>query len=141
MERQPDKYDRLFEELESSEQFWVEAALTEFMAEFSDRMAQRGITRSKLARILGKTPAYVTKMLDGNGNYTLTTIVRLALAVGGVLHLHIANPEALTRWVDEYSTPDVARVVSVRLGPKPYSIALAVNHSGDTAPVADYAHG
>ena len=38
---------------------------------------------------------------SGNANFTLATMVKLAMALDGALHLHIADRRAATRWYDE----------------------------------------
>ncbi len=50
---------------------------------------------------MGTSRAYVTKLMRGNVNFTLTTMVKLAMAVGGAVHVHISDQRAVTRWRDE----------------------------------------
>jgi transcriptional regulator with XRE-family HTH domain len=45
-------------------------------------MKKEGVKKVELARRLGKSRAYVTKVLQGNANFTLDTLVRLARALG-----------------------------------------------------------
>ncbi len=45
-------------------------------------------------------------MLDGNANFTLQTLAKVAIALGGVLHLHISDPRAKTTWRDELPAED-----------------------------------
>ena len=65
------------------------------------RMEEQRVSRAELARRMGTSRAYVTKLLDGSANFTLTTMVKVAMALGGALHLHIADQHAATRWYDE----------------------------------------
>ena len=44
-------------------------------------MQKQGVSRSQLAERLGTSRAYVTKLLDGQENMTLKTIVRVANAL------------------------------------------------------------
>lgn len=94
-------YDRYFASLENTVDYWREAALNEFVVDFTTRMRKQGITKATIADMLGRSRAYVTQTLRGDGNLTLETLVRFAMAVGGVIHVHIANRGALTTWVDE----------------------------------------
>jgi len=70
----------------------VSGAIVEFTENLVREMERQGITRVELARRLGATPAYVTKILRGKVNFTLATMVRLARAVDGELHLQLTGP-------------------------------------------------
>jgi transcriptional regulator with XRE-family HTH domain len=61
-------------------------------------MKEQKISRAELARRMGTSRAYITKLLSGDANFTLQTMVKLALAVDGVLHLHISNKDVAIRW-------------------------------------------
>lgn len=58
------------------------------------------LTRAELARHLGTSPAYVTKVLRGDVNFTVDTMVKLARATGRTLHLHLAPEHWDVRWFD-----------------------------------------
>lgn len=45
-------------------------------------MKDRGISRSRLAELMGKTPPYVTKWLSGNHNFTSDTLAELSQVLG-----------------------------------------------------------
>ena len=45
-------------------------------------MQQDGVSRSDLARRLGRSPAWVTKALRGGHNWTINSMVRFGLALG-----------------------------------------------------------
>ena len=63
-------------------------------------MIDTGMKRSELAERLGTSRAYVTKLLDGQENMTLKTVVRVAAALDrGVL------PRALTGALDAEAIP------------------------------------
>jgi transcriptional regulator with XRE-family HTH domain len=70
--------------------------------ELADRMEKLDITRAELARRLNTSPAYVTKVLGGNANFTLASMVKLAMALRGTLHVHIAERNVITHWQDQY---------------------------------------
>jgi plasmid maintenance system antidote protein VapI len=95
------KYQELFARAESSVDYWIAGPIIELTEDVCRRMEEQKISRAELARRLGTSRAYVTKLLDGNANFTLATMVKLAMALGGALHLHIADQHAATRWYDE----------------------------------------
>lgn len=85
-------------------------------------MQEQGITRAELARRLGTSQAYITRVLSGNANFTLKTISKLAMALGMELEigLHAQSlPSAARRAEDERSigpTPPRSRAAGRRLG-------------------------
>lgn len=82
-------FHELYQEAEQAEAFWVAGAILELTEEVVRRMGEQGVSRSELARRLGTSPAYVTKLLRGNANLTLATMVRLARALESELHCHL----------------------------------------------------
>lgn len=84
-----DRYRRMFEEAEQSVTYWAEASIVEFTEALWARMEEEGVSRAELARRLGTSKAYVTKVLGGNANFTLYSLAKLALAVGGKVRIGI----------------------------------------------------
>lgn len=96
-----ERYAELFAKAESSVEYWMGVPVAELTEDICRRMEDQQVSRAELARRLGTSRAYVTKLLDGNANFTLATMVKIAMALGGALHLHIADRHAATRWYDE----------------------------------------
>ncbi|HEX4962471.1 MAG TPA: helix-turn-helix domain-containing protein [Thermoanaerobaculia bacterium] len=95
-----ERYRQMFKEAEASVDYWLAGPVTDFTDELCQRMKARGMTRADLARQIGSSRAYVTRLLSGSTNFTLTTMVKLAMAVGGAVHVHISDQQAVTRWQD-----------------------------------------
>jgi transcriptional regulator with XRE-family HTH domain len=77
-----ERFADLFRSLEHSETYHIEAAKVEISEQIYVAMEQQGISKAELARRLGKSRAYVTKMLHGNANFTIDSLVRIARALG-----------------------------------------------------------
>jgi predicted transcriptional regulator len=60
-------------------------------------MEANGVTRSDLARRLGVSPAYVTKMLGGNVNFTVDSMAGLVRAAGGEVHIQVTPKTNIKR--------------------------------------------
>src|SRR5436305_12498574 len=86
----PKSFPELFEQAERHDDYWVAGAILEFTEGVVREMERQGVTRTELARRLGATPAYVTKILRGKANFTLETMVRLARALDVRLHVQLA---------------------------------------------------
>jgi transcriptional regulator with XRE-family HTH domain len=63
--------------LQERERLWFEA-----MESITGLMESQGISRTELARRLGVTPAYITKLLRGTHNMTLATLSDVFFVLG-----------------------------------------------------------
>jgi transcriptional regulator with XRE-family HTH domain len=95
------KYQRMFEEALSSPEAWMDSPIVEFTEDLCRLMKEKDVSRAELAKRIGTSRAYVTKLLGGNANFTLATMVKLAFALDGAVHVHIADKQAVTHWTDE----------------------------------------
>ena len=83
------RFQKMVAEAEATPEFWAEGAILEFTEALWARMEEEGVSRAELARRLGTSKAYVTKVLGGNANFTLYSMAKLALAVGGKVRIGI----------------------------------------------------
>lgn len=93
-------YRELIERAEESPDFWRNVTAVEFTREVHQRMTELGVNRSELARRLGHSKAYVTKLLSGNANFTLLTMIKVAMALHSIVHTHIADKNVISLWHD-----------------------------------------
>lgn len=70
-------YKELLEDVE----YHIEGLKAEFAEEVSKYLEEEGITRAELARRMGTSPAWITKMLRTNWNMTMETMAKLAFAL------------------------------------------------------------
>lgn len=96
-------FTSLYGEAEQLPEYWHELAVLDFTEEVVGAMEGLGINRSDLARRLGTSPAYITRIMSGNANFTLMTMTKLAMALESELHVHIAPRGARTWWLDDLS--------------------------------------
>jgi hypothetical protein len=69
-----------------------------FVRDIDRRMIAQEITRVALADKIGTSPAYVTKALRGDVNFTLESMTKLALAVGGRLNVEVVDRRTDDAW-------------------------------------------
>lgn len=93
-------FKALFEDARRRDTFHVEEAILQFTSDLHELMKNRGLNKAELARILGKSPAYLTKVFRGDANFTIESMVRLSRALNGQVHLHVAPVEAEVHWID-----------------------------------------
>jgi transcriptional regulator with XRE-family HTH domain len=86
------KYSEMLSEAARSVDYWQDVAQTDFARDMHRRMKERGISAAELARRLGTSKAYVSQLLDG-GNFTLLTMVKVAMALGAVVRVQLEGQE------------------------------------------------
>jgi|SRR6185295_98354 len=101
LEHTVERYRKFVERAEASPFYWHEVAVDEFIMDLHRRMEEQHVSRAELARRIGTSRAYITKLLGGNANFTLTTMVKLAMALGGAVHVHISDQKCYTTWQDK----------------------------------------
>ncbi len=94
-------FRELFDRAKTRNTYWVGALIIDFTEGLHGIMEANGVSRSELARRLGVSPAYITKVLRGNVNFTLDSMVRLVSAAGGEVSLQVA-PKAQKKRNDSY---------------------------------------
>lgn len=116
------------QEAEADPVYWTERAILRVTEEIFVAMEKRGMQRSELARRLGTSPAYVTKILRGKANFTLESLARIAFALGGEFEFHFSPLDTRTPRVESAAssiavpTPQTPRAPErKRKAPKPRS--------------------
>lgn len=101
-------FAELLQAARASEIYKAERVRLQFVADLLRAMEARDISRADLARKLGKSNAYVTKILRGDANFTVQTMIQLCEAVGTNLHVHMADGNCAVRWFDLFENENRA---------------------------------
>lgn len=110
----------LFAEAERDPAYWTERAVLRATEEICLAMEREKISRAELARRLGTSPAYVTKVLRGKANFTLATLARIAYALEGEFKFQLSPRDHRTRQ-PETAAPAVASPGEFPTGASPRS--------------------
>lgn len=86
-------FRRLFTEAQQEHSYWVEGAILEFTEDMVHQMKEKRVSRSELARRIGASPAYVSKILRGSTNFTLDTMVKISRALDCSLRCRLQDDE------------------------------------------------
>jgi plasmid maintenance system antidote protein VapI len=86
-------FAEIFEKAEERETYLSASVILEFTEGLYDLMQDNNISRMELAKRLGKSPAYITKILRGDVNFTIDSMVKLAKAVGGTVQIHLGQEQ------------------------------------------------
>ncbi len=95
--------------LSQDPEYWAEHIKLDFAYALDRMLRQRGMTRTAMASALDSSPAYITKVMRGDANLTIETMAKLALAVGGRVHVHISDADNRVRWIESLATRIQAR--------------------------------
>jgi len=84
-------FSTLFAAAQQHDEYWTERASLEFTEELTRWMEQQGLSRKDLAEKIGSSQAYITKILKGNVNFTLASMVKLTRALGAELRIELGQ--------------------------------------------------
>lgn len=96
-----ERFAQRVKEFENDPDFIAEGLLLQINEEICRLMDQEGITRVEFARRLGVSRQFVTKLLKGNANVTLLTLVKIATALSMQLSVSITARQQEARQADE----------------------------------------
>lgn len=72
----------LYERAERRDSYWIADAVLDLTTQVCRLMERQGVSRAELARRLEVAPSYVSKVLRGDANFTIASMVRIARALG-----------------------------------------------------------
>lgn len=93
-------FSALISKAKQRNSYWVGRAIHDFTEELHELMQQRAVSKAELARRIDCSPAYVSKVLRGDSNLTIDSMVKLVRAVDGQLCIHVTRQEDEVRWFD-----------------------------------------
>lgn len=92
----------ILSEAKRSDLYWAEAAKVSFALDLVQLMERRQLTNSQLAQKLGVKAPYVTKVLRGDSNLTIESMIKLVRALGGKLNLRVSEEDCDVRWIEVF---------------------------------------
>jgi transcriptional regulator with XRE-family HTH domain len=100
MEKKLKSFKELAEAARKSPVYFVQGAILDFTEDVVARMQSLNISKKDLAKKLHTSSAYVSKLLGGANNFTLETMVNVALAVDAELRVHLQPKGSICQWID-----------------------------------------
>lgn len=123
-------FRELFKSARNTLPYLLEGAIIEFTEHVMGRMKSLNFSRTDLAAKLGSSSAYVTKVLKGDTNFTLESMVKISDALDSELRLELVPKTTVIIWAEvaEKRSPS----------PKPESTFWAnTNRIGERKPLAN----
>ena len=104
-------FQELLKEIKNSDSYEVEVVRDSISEQIFQLMQTKRISKAELARRLNTSTPYITKLLQGNGNFTLETLVKIARAFECKFVPRFSLSELLWQDSGEFSTKtSVARI-------------------------------
>ncbi|HOC91579.1 MAG TPA: helix-turn-helix transcriptional regulator [bacterium] len=82
-------FDDYVEEVKDTPSYVASGLIVEITDKFFDRMKELGLTQESLAKKLGFTQPYISKLLNHGANMTIQTLAKIAVA----LEMDVKAPE------------------------------------------------
>ena len=112
------KLKAFVDEAKQTDAYWVESAKLEFALALDQQRRAAGLSYADLAKKMGTSAAYISKVFRGDTNLTIESMVKLARATGGQLDVRIL--------VGEVAAKAYSRAAAI----EPVSSALVAAESG-----------
>lgn len=108
--------ERVNESEESRRLFAQEELILDATESIWERMDELNTNKRALAKVLNKSPAFITQILDGSRNMTLRTLSDVAFALDSRVHIELCDAAAHSEWV---VTRNQTQREAVRQMPRP----------------------
>jgi transcriptional regulator with XRE-family HTH domain len=89
-------FAQIVEKAKKHDEYWIAGVMIEFTEMVCKFMEEQKMTRTDLAKKLDVSSAYITKLLRGNANVTLKTMVRLAKVFNKEIKIEFQNIEIVS---------------------------------------------
>lgn len=84
--------------------YWYESAKQDFMISVHSSMQKENISKMVLSEKIGCSPAYISKILKGDVNFTIETMVKISRALNTKLCIHLSDPNDSIQWLGVVKT-------------------------------------
>lgn len=89
-----------FESSKERDSYWVEHAKFDFAMDLVGLLQKAGLSNSEFAERINVKAPYISKVLRGDENLTIQTMVKLVRALQGKLNIHVSEENCHVRWFD-----------------------------------------
>lgn len=86
------QYEAMMENPEFRKQVTVETVVAEAAEVVARLMAEKGVSKAELARMMGKSRAWVTQLLSGQANMTVRTLAEVVYTLDAEVKLETVAP-------------------------------------------------
>lgn len=87
-------FSDLLRDARARDEYWIEDAILQFTMQLHNLMQEQGLSKTELANRIQASQPYITRILKGQDNLTIATMVKLAKAVGATVQISLSRAEA-----------------------------------------------
>lgn len=91
-------YRDLVDAAKATDKYWIENAKHDLAFGLHRQIRRSGMSNAELATKLDVKPPYISKVMRGDENLTIESMVKLVRAAGGRLHIQVADQADGVRW-------------------------------------------
>lgn len=128
-----ERFSALGERLKQDGRLQIDRAKLDLSEKIYSAMQEKRITEAELSRRLGSSRAYVNKVLQGDTNFTIESLVKIGLAIGFELSIDLASPQVEVAEVEGQITYVHAEPIS-----EPFVAASANGKQRNVVHFSDY---
>lgn len=89
--------------------YWIEALKHDFALDLLGVISKQGLRAVDLAKKVGVSAPYISRVLRGDENLTVASLVKLARAAGTKLNIHLSETGCDVRWLETWNSRDVPK--------------------------------
>ena len=82
---------RYLADAKKDDRYWIEHTKLDFAVALERRRRLSGLSYAAMAKTIGTSAAYITKIFRGDANLTIESMVKLARAAGGQVNIRIID--------------------------------------------------
>ena len=106
-------FKKFFERARERSAYWTEVAILDFTAAIWRAMKDKDVSKAELARRLNSSPAYVSKVLGGQANFTIKSMVALAHALNMRVKIDIVSESSWISMHDKSFMSSIEPVTTI----------------------------
>lgn len=81
------------QELITTPEYWLESIQNELYRKTVSYMQSKNINQTELAKELGVSKGYISQILNGNFNFTISKLIELSLHIGTIPNLQLEKAD------------------------------------------------
>jgi plasmid maintenance system antidote protein VapI len=141
MNKTAQAFRSLFEKTRKRLEYFVHGAIISFTESVTRRMGELKISKTELSAKLKCKPPYITKALGGGTNFTIESMVKIALALDSEVEINLIPKECAEKLEDVLQS--ITQIKPIKPKRFDWSIArgslikLPSQRSGTTRPLLD----
>ena len=112
-----ERFAGLLHRAESTDAYQIDRLKVEISERIYNAMKEQGVSNAELARRLGKSRAYVTKLLRGTTNFTLESLVRIGRALSCEVEIELLTKAPKAKGLSPRRPPKLFGKVRQRIPP------------------------